>query len=107
MTAQIVEPIPVRPSSSVDAQPSPVQIDLSCRVPVLFLITCSIAWLLFSLVFGLLAAVKMHAPGMMADVASLTYGRVAAVSSSAFFYGFASQTAIAVSLWLFARMGRT
>jgi cytochrome c oxidase cbb3-type subunit 1 len=105
MTAQITEPISVRTSGS--AQPLPLESDLSCRTPVIFLLTCSVLWLIFSLLASVLASVKMHAPGMLAGHAALTYGRVAAVSSTAFFYGFASQAGIAIALWLFARMGRT
>ncbi len=85
----------------------PQEIDYSCRTPLLFLFTAAMLWLVFSLLTGILASVKMHAPGMFAHTAALTYGRVAAVSSNAFYYGFASQAAIAIALWLFARMGRT
>src|SRR4051812_41750361 len=106
MTAQVTESAPVRPATSANAQPLPYEIDHSCRAPVLFLVTCSMLWLIFSLFIGVLASVKMHAPGMLAGVAALTYGRLAAVSSTAFFYGFASQAGIAVSLWLFARLGK-
>jgi cytochrome c oxidase cbb3-type subunit 1 len=107
MTAQTTEPTPVSPVNSGNAQPLPHEVDSSCRTPVLYLITCSMLWLLFSLLMGVLAMVKMHAPGLLADVSPLTYGRVAAVASSAFFYGFASQAGIAIALWLFARLGKT
>ncbi len=67
----------------------------------------SVIWLVISLIFGVFASIKMHAPGMLAHCPALTYGRVAAVASSTFLYGFASQAAIAIGLWLFARMGHT
>src|SRR5947208_2920242 len=105
MTAQVTESIPVRPATT-NAQPLPYDVDYSCRTPVLFLLTCSMLWLIFSLLIGVLALVKMHAPGLLSGVAPLTYGRVAAVSSTAFFYGFASQAGIAIALWLFARLGK-
>lgn len=85
----------------------PQEIDHSCRAPLLYLFTAGMAWLVFSLVVGILASIKMHAPGMLADYAALTYGRVAAVASNAFYYGFASQLAIGIALWLFARLSRT
>jgi cytochrome c oxidase cbb3-type subunit 1 len=97
----------VRPAVPAGALPLPAEIDHSCRVPVLFLLISSVVWLIVSLVFGVLASIKMHAPGFLADVAPLTYGRVAGVASSTFLYGFASQAAIAAGLWLFARTGKT
>jgi len=107
MTAPTTELKNERRSAAVDVHPLPPEIDYSCRRPLTLLITCSLIWLVVSLVFAVLASVKMHAPGMMAGVAALTYGRVAAVASSALLYGFLSQAGIAIALWLFARMGRT
>lgn len=105
MTATTPDKATTRPAASDHLQPQ--EVDYSCRNPLLFLFTSSIVWLIFSLLTGIIASVKMHAPGMMADSAALTYGRVAAVSSNAFYYGFASQAAIGIALWLFARMART
>src|SRR5688572_20742498 len=105
MTATTTEKTQTRPAAS--DHPLPQMIDYSCRNPLLFLFTAGMFWLIFSLLTGILASIKMHAPGMLADSSALTYGRVAAVSSSAFYYGFASQVAIGVALWLFARLGRT
>jgi cytochrome c oxidase cbb3-type subunit 1 len=107
MTAHSTETRTERPPAKAENFPPPQEIDHSCRKPLLFLITCSVLWLIISLLFAILAAVKMHAPGMLANIAALTYGRVAAVSSSTLLYGFLSQAGIAVALWLFARMGRT
>src|SRR5688572_16242753 len=107
MTTHAPEPVPARPMARENEFPLPQEIDFSCRWPVGNMLLASVFWLVVSLLFAILAQIKMHAPGMFADVAALTYGRVAAVSSSAFLYGFASQAAIAVALWLFARMGRT
>ena len=107
MTAQTTEPRAERSATSAEHYPRPEEIDYSCRRPLLFLFTCSVLWLIVSLLFAVLTAVKMHAPGMLADVAALTYGRVAAISSSTLLYGFLSQAGIAIALWLFARNGRT
>jgi cytochrome c oxidase cbb3-type subunit 1 len=84
----------------------PEDIDHSCRYPVMFLFTWAIVWLIVSLAFGLLGSIKMHAPGMLASIPALTYGRVVAASSSALLWGFASQAGIGIALWLFARLGR-
>lgn len=107
MTAHTTETTPARSARNAERFPPPQEIDHSSRRPLLFLFTCSALWLIVSLLFAVLAAVKMHAPGMLADVAALTYGRVAAVSSSALLYGFLSQAGIAIALWMFARSGHT
>lgn len=107
MTAQTTDSIPVSRATAAPAQPLPHEVDYSGRIPLLILITCSLLWLAFSLFTGVFASVKMHAPGMLANVGALTYGRVAAVSSSTFLYGFAIQAGIACALWLFARLGKS
>jgi cytochrome c oxidase cbb3-type subunit 1 len=106
MTAQTTEPVPVRSETEL-AQPLPREIDYSGRIPLLMLITCGLVWLVFSFLVGVFASIKMHAPGMFAGAAALTYGRVAAVSASAFYYGFACEVGIAIALWLFTRLGKS
>lgn len=88
-------------------QPSALEVDASCRAPLLVLFTCSVLWLILALALSAFASVKSHAPGMLSDVAELTFGRVAGAASSAFYYGFATQAGIGIAIWLFARMGRT
>lgn len=107
MTAPTTETKNERRIGAADVHPLPPEIDYSCRAPLALLITCSLIWLVVSLLFSVLASIKMHAPGMLSGVEALTYGRVAAVASSTLLYGFLSQAGIAISLWLFARMGRT
>src|SRR5688572_29706461 len=107
MTASMTESRPERTATTVDGQPLPQEIDYSCRKPLMLLFTCSVLWLIVSLLFAILASIKMHAPGLLANVAALTFGRVAAISSSTLLYGFLSQAGIAIALWLFARTGRT
>jgi len=104
MTAQMTETAPARTTGEY---PAAREIDQSCRWPVALLFTGSVVWLVLGLLAGVLASVKMHAPGMFADVAALTYGRIAAASSSLLLYGFLSQAGLGAALWLFARMGRT
>ncbi len=64
-------------------------------------------WLTIAGVLGLIAAVKMHAPELLADNAWFTYGRLKAAAAGAFNFGFATQAAVAVALWLAAMLGRT
>ena len=64
-------------------------------------------WLLIASVFGLIASIKFHAPGFLADPAWLTYGRVRPASVNCLLYGFCLQAGVGVALWMFARLGRS
>ena len=82
-------------------------VDRSCRGPVLFLAFSAVAWLLVYSLFALLAGVKVHASGMMADSAWLTYGRIHPASQLALQFGFLVQLGLAVSAWILSHRGKT
>ena len=82
-------------------------VDRSCRGPVLFLAFSAVAWLLVYSLFALLAGVKVHAAGMMADSAWLAYGRIQPASQLALQFGFLVQLALAVSAWILSHRGKT
>jgi len=63
-------------------------------------------WLVLSSVFGLIASIKFHGPGFLADCPMLTYGRVYPAWSNLLVYGFCIPAGLAVGLWLLARLGR-
>ena len=63
-------------------------------------------WLVLSSVLGLIASIKFHLPGFLADSAWLSYGRVFPASTNALVYGFAIPAGLGVGLWLLARLGR-
>ncbi len=71
------------------------------------LVVLSVGWLLVAGVLSTLAAIKLHAPGMLADSAWLTYGRLQPAAWNAFVFGFASLAGLALALWMTARLGRT
>ena len=83
------------------------QIDISCRLPLVVLFLGAAIWLLLASVFGLIASIKFHAPGFLADSAWLTYGRVRPASSNLMLYGFCIQAGLGIALWMLARLGRT
>lgn len=64
-------------------------------------------WLAVAGVLGLIASVQLHAPTLLADCAWFSYGRLKAAAAGAFNFGFATQAAVAVALWLAALLGRT
>ena len=82
------------------------EIDASCRGPLLLLFVSGAVWLLISSVLGLLAAIKFHGPGFLADSAWLTLGRVRPAAMNALVYGFAIQTFLGILTWIICRLGR-
>jgi len=84
-----------------------VAVDVSCRLPLVVLFLSAAVWLLIASVLGLIASIKFHAPGFLADSAWLTYGRVRPAGTNALLYGFCLPAGLGVALWLLARLGRT
>lgn len=82
------------------------ELDQSGRWPLLVLLTGALLWLVLGSAGLLLSSIKLHAPGMLASAAWLTYGRLYPASLNALLYGFASQAGIAVALWMLSRLGR-
>lgn len=82
------------------------KIDASCRAPLMFLFTAALLWLVVGSLFGVLSSIKMHAPGMLANVDWLTYGRVRPAAVDMFLYGFLSQAGIAAAIWILCRLGK-
>lgn len=70
------------------------------------LVVLGAGWLLVSGVLGVLAAIKLHAPGMLAGHAWLTYGRLQPAAWNAFAFGFATPVGLALSLWIMARLSQ-
>lgn len=63
-------------------------------------------WLVLGSGFGLIASIKFHGPGFLADYPWLTYGRVYPAWSNLLVYGFCLPGALGTGLWLLARLGR-
>jgi len=82
------------------------RIDASCRLPLFTLFGGAALWLVLSSVFGLIASLTFHAPGMFADCAGLSYGRAYPAWSHLLLYGFCVPTGLGVGLWLLARLGK-
>jgi cytochrome c oxidase cbb3-type subunit 1 len=102
MTASELSP---SPAPSYTARPPTALVDASTRWPVLLMATASLKWLAVALAAGAVAFLKLHMPGFLAGWAPLTYGRLVALQDAVFIYGFASQAAMAIALWLICRLG--
>lgn len=65
----------------------------------------AVKWLIIALAAGFISFLKLHATGFLSGIPALTYGRLMALQDVALVYGFASQAAMAVALWLICRLG--
>lgn len=98
---------PVDTEDTAPAQATVNEIDASCRNTLLFLFSGGLFWLFLGTIFALLASWKMHDPEFLGDISWLTFGRVRPVHLNMMIYGFSSETAIGVGLWLMCRLCRT
>ena len=100
--------ISVRGGPEPDESPlAPADIDASCRWPLLLMFLSALVWLVFGGLLSVIGAIKLHAPGFLADCPYLTFGRVRPAQMNALIYGFALQAALGVTLWILCRLGRT
>ena len=83
------------------------EINASCRLPLLVMFISAAVWLVIGSVFALIASIKFHAPGFLADCPWLTYGRVRPAYLNSILYGFCLQAGMGLTLWMFAWLGRT
>ncbi len=80
--------------------------DASSRVPVLVFFAASVFWLLVGTVLAIVASLKLHWSGFLADQGWLTFGRVRPAHLNTVIYGWASQAGVGVLLWMFARLAK-
>src|SRR3954465_6799053 len=102
-------PTPVQaatPVTPVETGATAAEIDASCRPPVLFFFTSAGIWLVIATILGLLAAIQLVAPQFLAGCSILTFGRLRPVAENTLLYGFASQAAYGVVIWMMCRLGR-
>ncbi|MHC4339242.1 MAG: cbb3-type cytochrome c oxidase subunit I [Planctomycetota bacterium] len=80
------------------------EIDRSCAVPCIVFFASALFWLMAGTLFALLASIKFHSPGFLADWSWLTFGRVRPAHLNTVAYGWASMAGIGVMLWLMCRL---
>ena len=81
--------------------------DQSSAFPVFMFIAFACFWLMVGSAAGSIASVKLHAPDWLVEQAWLTFGRIRSVHLNAVIYGWASNAALAVIIWLLPRLLRT
>lgn len=86
------------------------RIDSSLRGPMIFFFSASVIWLLVGTLFAMLASLVLHwtwLRDLFGGVEPLSFGVVRTLHLNAMAYGWATNAAFAVSLWIMARLSRT
>ena len=81
-------------------------VDRSTALVVMLFFVSSVLWLLIGSGLALLASIKLHTPGFLADWAWATFGRIRPAHLNTVIYGWGSMAGIGVLLWLTARLCR-
>jgi len=99
--------IPVPPPAPEERERlTRIQIDRSCRQTVVWYYASAVFWLLAGSLLALIASIKMHTPGFLADWEWLTFGRARPAHLAAMIYGWGSMAGVGTLLWLQARLTR-
>ena len=81
-------------------------VDHSLRHPVMFFFTAGAAWLAVALLLGIVASMKLYAPGFLGECSALQYGRTFPAHINALIYGWGAQAGFGVLIWLMARLSQ-
>ena len=81
--------------------------DRSTAFPVFMFITFACMWLVVGSLAGLIASVKLHEPDWLTNYAWLTFGRIRTTHLTAVLYGWITNAALGMMVWLLPRLLRT
>lgn len=81
--------------------------DRSSAFPVFMFIAFACGWLLLGSVAGLTASLKLHMPDWLVGQAWETFGRVRTMHLTAVLYGWITNAALGIIVWLLPRLLRT
>jgi len=93
-------------NSSADETQLRADIDRSLRHPVMFFFTSATAWLVVSLLLGIISSAKVHSPGFMDWCSFFNVGVTWQAHMSTLIYGWGAQAAFGAMIWLMARLSR-
>ena len=94
--------------TTVPSQPAAAEadgIDASTRCPLGLLLAMALFWLLAGGVLSVLNLLQLQSPGLLADCAWFTYGKLQAMQETALVYGWAANAGLATATWLLVRLG--
>ncbi|NMM06387.1 cbb3-type cytochrome c oxidase subunit I [Polaromonas sp.] len=81
--------------------------DRSTAFPVFMFITFACLWLVVGSLAGLISSIKLHEPDWLVSQAWMTFGRIRTVHLTAVLYGWITNAALGMMLWLLPRLLRT
>ena len=81
--------------------------DRSTAFPVFMFIAFACFWLIIGSLAGLTSSIKLHQPDWLNDQAWLTFGRIRTAHLTAVLYGWITNAALGMILWLLPRLLRT
>lgn len=81
--------------------------DRSTAFPVFMFITFACMWLVVGSAAGLISSIKLHEPDWLTDYAWLTFGRIRTVHLTGVLYGWITNAALGMVVWLLPRLLRT
>ncbi len=84
-----------------------VAADRSSAFPVFMFIAFACFWLILGSVAGLVSSIKLHEPDWLNQQAWMTFGRLRTVHLTAVLYGWITNAALGMILWLLPRLLRT
>ncbi|HWI83998.1 cbb3-type cytochrome c oxidase subunit I [Ramlibacter sp.] len=84
-----------------------IEADRSSAFPVFMFVAFACFWLLLGSLAGLTSSIKLHQPDWLTDQAWLTFGRIRTVHLTAVLYGWITNAALGMILWLLPRLLRT
>jgi len=84
-----------------------VAADASSSFPVFIFIAFACMWLLVGSVAGLVSSIKLHEPDWLVNEAWMTFGRMRTVHLNAVLYGWITNAALGVIVWVLPRLLRT
>jgi len=81
--------------------------DRSTAFPVFMFVTFACLWLVVGSLAGLISSIKLHEPDWLTNYAWLTFGRIRTTHITAVLYGWITNAALGMIVWLLPRLLRT
>lgn len=100
------QPAPAHAADAGDLQ-ARVAADRSSAFPVFMFAAFACFWLLLGSIAGLTSSLKLHMPDLLTEQAWMTFGRLRTVHLQAVLYGWITNAALGMILWLLPRLLRT
>ncbi len=105
--AATIESGVVDPQADAQELRDRVAADASTAFPVFLFIAFACLWLLLGSIAGLVSSIKLHEPDWLVSEAWMTFGRMRTLHLNAVLYGWITNAALGMILWVLPRLLRT